>query len=486
VNRPIRRLAAVLMLAFAVVVVDLTYLQVVAGPGYRDDPRNARVALAQAGRERGPILSLEGETLAQSVPDPNDPQRWVRQYPHGELYAHMVGYASLLFGEAGVEATHSTELRSGRDATISGLLRALLGDDLRPKGLRVTLSHQVQLVARSALGEARGAVVALDPTTGAMLAVVSNPSFDPNVLASAEDPAVGEQLQDDPSRPLRSRATQESYAPGSSFKVVTASAALESGDYNVESTFADPAETDLPGSTATIRNFDGGLCGDGSGVSLTQAFVRSCNTIFSQLGMDLGPDRMVTQAEAYGFNQEIPLDLPTLTSRFPPAAEFENNLAALAQSAIGQRDVQATALQMALVAAGVANSGVIMSPYLVGEVFNREGQVVRATEPLEWRRAISPASAAQLAGLMEQVVTAGTGRRAAIPNVRVAGKTGTAEQPDAPPHAWFVAFAPVDQPSIAVAVIVEHGGESGESATGGGVAAPIAKQVIETWLASGL
>ncbi|MDP8958049.1 MAG: penicillin-binding transpeptidase domain-containing protein [Actinomycetota bacterium] len=484
-NGPIRRLAAVLFLAFAVVVVDLTYLQVVAGPRYRDHPRNARVVISQSGRERGPILSLEGEVLAESVVDPDQAQQFIRRYPHPELYAHVIGYSALLFGQTGVEATHSSELRSGRDVTISGLIRALMGADLRPKGIRLTISHQLQQTARQAMGGARGAVLALDPATGAVLAMVSTPSFDPNLLVAADRPDIGEQLQDDPARPLLNRAIAQTYAPGSSFKVVTAGAALESGSYNAESTFPDPQALELPGSTSVIRNFDQESCAGGAQVTLTQALVRSCNTIFGMLGMEVGAERMVTQAEAFGFNQEIPLELPTLTSHFPPVEAFENNLPALAQSAIGQRDVQATALQMALVAAGMANGGVLMTPYVVGEVFNQDGEVVQATEPIEWRRGLSPASATVLAGMMEQVVTAGTGRQAAIPNVRVAGKTGTAEVPEAPPHAWFMAFAPIEQPRIALAVVVENGGEAGESATGGGVAAPIAQQVLAAALGLG-
>lgn len=483
-NRPIRRVAASLFLVFALVAVDLTYLQVVAGPRYRDDPRNARVVLSRTGRERGPIVSTEGEVLAESRADPEDLRRFARHYPHGGLYAHTVGYSSLLFGDSALEAAFAGDLRSGRGPTISGLISALLGADLRPKGLRLTLHHGLQQVAAQALGTQPGAVVALEPGSGAVLAMVSFPTFDPNELVGVQSPEPGERLEEDPGRPLLNRAIGESYPPGSSFKTVTAAAAFESG-FNPESTFPDPAALQLPGSTAVIRNFDRQPCGDGSPVTLARALVRSCNTIFGQLGMELGAEVLVGQAQGFGFNAEIPFDLPVLASRLPSPEEFQNDLPALAQTAIGQRDVQATAFQMALVATAVANDGVIPIPYLVGEIFNQEGEVVSRAEVVEWRRAMSPAAAQLLTDLMERVVTEGTGQRAAVPGVRVAGKTGTAQVPDRPPHAWFIAFAPVDQPRIAVAVVVEHGGDAGESATGGGVAAPIAQQVMAAWLETG-
>jgi penicillin-binding protein A len=480
-NGPIRHLATALFVAFAVLVGAVSYRQVVAADDYRDDPRNLRVAAGLTGRERGLIITADGEIVAESEANPDDPLGFRRSYPYRDLYSHVVGYATLLFGSTGLEDTHSADLVSDRDATISGVINALLGGDLRPSGLRLTIDHGLQTAAREALGDQRGAVVALDPATGAVLAMVSTPGFDPNELLGPDAAPAGDALETDPAEPLLNRATATTYAPGSTFKVITTAAALQSGVASSGTEYPDVAELDLPGSTATISNFNGGVCTDGTEVSLADAFTRSCNTIFGMVGMQAGAEALVAAADGFGFNLEIPFDLRTIPSVIPPPEAFENDLPGVAQSAIGQRDVQATPLQMAMVAAAVANGGEMMEPYLVEEIFNADGIVEKTTEPVAWRRAVSPATAATLADLMERVVTAGTGRRAAVPGVRLAGKTGTAEVPGAAPHAWFIGFGPVepgDAPQIALAVLVESGGDAGESASGGTVAAPIAKAVF--------
>jgi len=485
-NGPIRHLAGVIFVAFAVLVGAVTYLQVIRGPDYRDDPRNLRVATGRAGKERGTIITADGVLVARSIADPNDPQLFARAYPEGESYAHVVGYATLIFGASGIEQTRSAALVSNRDATISGVLNAILGGDIRPQGLRLSLVHDLQQSAVAALGDQHGAVVALDPDTGAVLAMVSNPGFDPAVLQGRDAGPAGNALDADPDEPLRNRAVNATYPPGSVFKIITAASALEAGVAGGGTTFADPPTLELPGSTATISNYDGGVCGNGDTVTFTQAFVSSCNTTFGALGMQVGADQLVATAEAFGFNQEIPFDLDTLPSAIPAAASFANDLPGVAQSAIGQRDVRATPLQIALVGAAVANQGEIMQPYLVQQVFNSAGQVEAEAVPAVWRRAMSPASAAALTDLMEKAVASGTGFRARVPGVRVAGKTGTAEIPGGAPDVWFVGFGPVEaapgEPRIVVAVIVEDGGNAGVDGTGGSVAAPIAKSVMEAFL----
>lgn len=481
-NPPIRRLALLMFLSFALLVAATTYQQLIAGPDYRDDPRNLRVAATRLGRERGTIITRDGAVVAESIQDKDDPTVFQRSYPYGELYAHIVGYDSLLFGTTGLEATRGDDLTSYRDATISGVLSALFGDDLRPKGLRLTIDNNLQQIASDALGEQRGAVIAIDPATGAILALVSKPSFDPNALIGIGAADFGQALEEDAATPLLNRATRQSYAPGSIFKIVTLSAALQNGVANPSTVFADPTSLDLPGSTAVIRNFSRNRCTAGDSVSLEDAFIRSCNTTFAQLGMDIGADGLIAQAEEFGFNQDIPFELQTLTSALPQAGTFDFNDAGLAQTAIGQRDVQTTPLQMLLVTAAIANGGDIMVPFVVEEVFTAEADVVSRTEPTVWRKAVGRATADTIAGLMERVVTSGTGRRAAVPNIRIAGKTGTAEVPDSSPHAWFVGFGPVapnpGEDQIAIVVIVESGGDIGESATGGALAAPIAQQVL--------
>jgi peptidoglycan glycosyltransferase len=340
----------------------------------------------------------------------------------------------------------------------------------------------LQEIAAEALGNQRGSVVALDPTTGAIIAMVSYPRFDPNSLIGAGAGSAGLGLESDPDEPLRDRTIDQTYPPGSVFKVITTASGLDTGLVSPSSEFADPQALRLPGSASTIENYDGEVCGDGITVTLQFAFVKSCNTVFAQLGMDIGGDELGVTAQSFGYNQEVPFEFSVLASAFPPPGTIEDNPPATAQNAIGQRDNRATPLLMAMTAGSVARNGTIMLPYLVDEVFTSDGTVEEVADPSQWRRAMSPASAAVLADLMEQVVISGTGRKAAVPGVRIAGKTGTAQVTGKAPHAWFIGFGPVEAPSdvpqIAIAVVVESGGDFGESATGGSVAAPIAQKVL--------
>ncbi len=480
-NGPIRRLAMAMFLCFTVLVGAVTWIQAVRADTYRSDPRNARVAIAQAGKERGVIVAADGTVLAQSVPDEDDPRRFNREYPLGPVFAHMVGYTSPIVGDGGLEAAYVDELRSRRDLTLSDIVAAILGRDLRPRSMRLTLDSRLQQIAYDALGDRAGAVVALDPRTGAILASVSKPSFDPALLGGADAAANWEQLLDNADRPLLDRATRELFPPGSTFKAVVAAAALESGVATPDSMFDDVSEFQLPGSTATIRNFGGGLCGDGSQVDLARAFVRSCNTIFADLAIQVGAPEIGLMAEALGFNQELEFPLPVAESAFP-TEDLENDDAALGQSGLGERDVRATPLQMAMVAAAIANDGTLMQPYVVDEMFDPDGNTVSKTEPIVLSEAMSTATVDALTEMMERVVTEGTGTAATVPGVRVAGKTGTAEAGQGASYPWFIGFAPVEDPQIAVAVMFEPLPAEGSSETGGRVAAPVAAQLIEGWL----
>ena len=484
-NGPIRRVAFALFALFGILLSAVTYFQVIKGPDYRDDPRNLRVVAGRAGRERGTIITSDGVVVARSVANPDDPRVFRRSYPEGSTYAHAVGYATLLFGDSALERAHADTLVSDRDSTISGVINALFGGDLRPAGIRLTIDHKLQTAAIEAIGDQRGAIVAIDPTTGAVLALVSKPDFDPMSLLGTSAGAAGDELAAAEDEPLLNRATSAAYPPGSIFKIVTATAALETGAAGPGTSYPNPVELALPGSTATIRNFDRTRCGPGAQITLTEAFAVSCNTTFGLIGLELPAGDLADAAEAFGFGFDIPFDLEVVRSRFPDATAFADDQPALAQSAIGQRDVRATPLQMALVAAGVANGGLIMSPYLVEEVFNAEGTITDSTEPEGWRRAMSPSTADVLADLMERVVTSGTGSRAAVPGIRIGGKTGTAEVPGGAPHVWFVGFGPVEarpgMPQIAIAVLVESGGDLGDNATGGTVAAPIAQKVLSAF-----
>ncbi len=482
-NGPIRRLALTVLVGLGLVLGSATWFQVLGADRYRSDPRNARPAISRSVKERGVIVTGDGTILAESLPDEDDPRSFARRYPEGEAFAPVVGYTSLLVGDAGLEAAYADELRSRRDLTISDLIAVLLGRDLRPLSLQLTLDPELQRTAYEALAGRRGAVVALDPATGAVLALVSSPSFDPETLLGSDAVDRRRDLLDDPDQPLLDRATRSLYPPASTFKVLVAAAAFDAGVAGPESEYPDLTEFPLPGSTATIRNFTGRTCGDGTTVTVQTAFVRSCNTTFAALALDVGAEPLARTAEAAGFDRDLRFPWEVARSTFPLDL-VRRDPAALAQSGIGERDVRATPLTMAMVAAAVANGGETMAPFLVRQVFDADGEAVDVTQPTTLGRAMSPATAAVLGGLMELVVTEGTGRRAAVPGLRVAGKTGTAASPEGPPHAWFIGFAPVERPRIAVAVLVESGGDVGESATGGTVAAPIARALFERFLAT--
>lgn len=480
-NGPIRRMAVTVLGGFALLLVALTWFQVIGADRYRSDPRNVRTALSISAKERGLIVTPDGTILAQSVPAEDDPQTFLRQYPEGPTFAHVVGYTSRLVGASGLEEAYGDELRSRRDLTISDVISALFGRDLRPENLLVTIDASLQRAAMSALEGQRGAIVALDPTTGAVLAYASNPSYDPNLFLGAEAVTARQTVLDTAGEPLRDRAGQELYPPGSTFKTVVAATALDSGIAGPETTFDDPIVYALPGSESTIANADGGFCNDGSSATLQTALVRSCNTVFAELAVTLGAAEIGDMAERLGFNRTIDFPWALAESSFP-VGDLDDDPAALAQSGIGERDVRATPLQMAMVAAAIANAGEVLQPYVVAQVFDADGEPVEMTEPRLLSRAMSPASAVGLGQMMERAVTSGTATRAAIPGIRVAGKTGTALPVPGRPDVWFIGYAPIDSPQIAIAVMLENGGAAGETGTGGSVAAPIAGTLMQGYL----
>jgi peptidoglycan glycosyltransferase len=478
-NGPIRRLAIGLFLAFSALLLSVTWLQVIRADDLKNDTRNPRPALLARGKERGVIITADGTVVARSVQEENS-RDFRREYPEGPAFAHLVGYSSFLVGESGLEAAYSPQLRTRRDVTISDIIAAFFGADLSPKNLELTVDARIQRAASDALAEFTGAVIVLDVETGAVLASYSNPSFDPEALVGDDATGNWEELGADPTRPLNDRATRELYAPGSTFKVVVAAAAMDTGVAGPATMFADPREFQLPGSSATISNFDGRVCGDGNAVQLRRAFVRSCNTIFADLAIQVGAANIGLTAEGLGWNRRIdfPWSLPEAAFR---TEELANDAAALGQSGIGERDVRATPLHMAMVAAAVANDGVAVTPYLVQRVFDADGVTVEEAEPTPIGRAMASETAAQLRELMTQVVIEGTGRRAAVPGIQVAGKTGTATGARGFSNAWFIGFAPAEAPRIAFAVLVEGNELTGEDATGGTLAAPIAARIVEAW-----
>ncbi|ABD13780.1 cell elongation-specific peptidoglycan D,D-transpeptidase [Frankia casuarinae] len=476
-NRTVRKVAVVCMVLFAALLVNANWLQVGEAGSLKSQPTNGRQITERLERQRGAIVAGDVE-IARSVPS-NDQYKYQRQYPAGQLYSNVTGYYTL-FTAAGLERSEDVFLSGDDDRLLASRVTGLFtGAERRGGSVVTTINPAVQKAAAEALGNRKGAVVAIEPSTGAILAMVTNPSYDANALAAHDEKAAANAyglLSGNPDQPLLNRAAQQTYPPGSTFKLITAAAALSQGR-TPDTRVAAPDELPLPLSTVRLPNFGGERCGDGETDTLIHALAISCNTAFAQLGIDLGADTLRRQAEAFGLNATFP-DFPLQQARSVFPAKLD--AAQTAQSAIGQYDVRVTPLQMAEVVAAIANDGTEMKPYIVSELRSPDLKRISKTEPKKLGEPVSSEVAAQLTTMMESVVTSGTGRRAQIGGVTVAGKTGTAEHGTSLPHAWFVGFAPADAPKIAVAVIVEDGG--GELGTGGAVAAPVAKQVIQAAL----
>jgi len=489
VTASIRRVAMTLFVLFAALFVNLNYLQVIRADELAEDNRNTRRLIAEYQVRRGSIIAGDGQTELARVEDTGGRLRFQRIYDQGELFAHVTGFHSFIFGRSQVEQTYNDVLSGGASEAITRNLTDLLaGRERAGDDIVTTVRPAVQAAARDALGGQRGAVIALHPQTGAILAMWSNPAYDPNLLASHEAPAVreaAEALQADETEPLRNRAMAVRYNPGSTFKLVTAAAALAAG-VTPDSSFPDPARQPLPLTTATIGNFGGGPCAGGGSITLRQALVVSCNTTFAQLGLQVEADGLVDQAERFGLNADFDLGLPTVPSVLPRDGL---DPPATAQSAIGQRDVQVTPLQMAMITAAIGNNGTLMTPRIAERVEDfATGATVREFPRSAFvppgqpdAQAMRPEHAAALLDMMVGVVAQGTGRGAAIPGVSVAGKTGTA-QAEGAPTVWFTGLAPAEDPQVAVAVVVEDGGAVGVGATGGAVAAPVARAVMQAAL----
>lgn len=482
-NTPLRRLATVVLVMFVALMGGATWVQFVQAPDLNTDERNVRTLYREFGNDRGPIV-VAGDAIALSTPV-DDPFGFQRSYTNGPLYAPVTGFYSVVYGRTGIERAMNTELNGSADSLfLSRLQNLITGRQPTGASVELTIDPVAQQAAWDALGDQRGAVVALDPTTGAILAMVSKPTFDPNVLASHDTRAVGETmaaLRAAEGDVLANRAIAgDTYPPGSTFKLVTAAAALQSG-LTPDTEVAAPVELDLPQTSRTLRNFGGSACSPTGTTSLANALRISCNTAFGQIGLDLGADALREQAHAFGFDSPLDVPMTVTESHFPDDGAIDAPQTALA--AIGQYDVRVTPLQMAMVSAAIANGGEQMRPYLVQSVRSQDLTVVSETDPVALGRPVSRVTASALRDMMVDVVANGTGRSAQIGGVQVAGKTGTAQTTtEAAPHAWFTAFAPSDAPRVAVAVVVEHGGNMGNEATGGRVAAPIARAVIEAVL----
>jgi penicillin-binding protein A len=491
-ERQIRQLALALLALFVVLLAQISYIQVVAAERLADNPANAkRQLIAEYQVDRGSILAADGTTILAASRKSSGDLRYERRYAFGPLYAHLTGYYSFVYGRSELEQGFNDFLAGSAPQLLPQTLADMvLGRPKRGASIVTTIDPDLQEAAAEALGDLPGAVAAIDPRTGDVLALVANPTYDPNPLSS-HDPALirdtWAQLNSDPDKPLLSAASDELYPPGSTFKILVAAAALENG-YGPDSTWPNPHELDLPDTVETLSNFGGVTCSGGSEITLADALRQSCNVVFGEIGLTLGPVALAEQAWAFGFapsssTGDVPFDIPFQEGVFPEPSYFATRRPAVALSAIGQDNVAANPLQMALVAGAIANGGVEMAPRLVTEVRGSDGRIVETYDPEIFSRPLSPENAALLTAMMVDVVQRGTGTGAQIPGVTVAGKTGTAQHGEgAAPHAWFVSFAPAEDPQIAVAVIVLDGGSLGSEATGGALAAPIAKAVMEAAL----
>jgi peptidoglycan glycosyltransferase len=406
--------------------------------------------------------------------------KYLRQYPTRELFAQVVGYQSFVFGSTGVEKTYSKDLTGqSLQLQLNNVGGLFSGNQITGTAV-LSMRADLQRAAQAAIGFQRGSVVLLDVKSGQILAMYSTPSYDPNPLvvhSAALAQAAFTALQQNPDKPALPRTYRERYPPGSSFKTITASVALETGVATVNSTFPVRNQLTLPQTSGTLKNFGGESCGG----TLVESFTQSCNTTFGQLGLQLG-EQFVPGMAKFGIGSAPPLDVSpgAVPSLGPPAGSFRANQPLFAFAGIGQGDVAVTPLQMALVADGLANGGVIMQPRVVQEIRDANDKLVQRFSPTPWMTATTPQVAAAVTQLMVNVVKNGTGQGAQIPGVTVAGKTGTAQTVQgASPHAWFIAFAPAEAPRFAVAVLVEHGGSAGNDATGGQLAAPIAAQMLK-------
>lgn len=478
-NRAIRHTWMASVAVFTVLVLALTYVQFFAARTLEAHPWNNRSLYDQFGADRGAIL-VDGDPKASSVPSDDDFE-YQRVYEDPLMYGHLTGYFSLVYGATGLEAALGEELSGAADEQFYDRVVSMFSGD-QPTGASVelTIDPVLQQQAYELLQGRKGSIVALDPETGAILAMVSSPGYDPNELASHDSASViaaAERLNADAQAPLVNRAIAgDLYSPASTFKIIDTVAALESGDYTTDTLIPNPQELLLPGTDVTLPNYLGGGCTARAEADLEFALEQSCNTPFASIALALGEDAIRRTAQNFGYGQPLSIPLQVTPSIFPE----ELTEAELALSSIGQFDVRTTPLQVAMTSATIANDGVMMRPQLVETVRSADLSVIEEFNPEQLRRSTSAEVANTVTELMVEVVDDGIARGAALPGVEVAGKTGTAEigSEDGLNDSWFTGFAPADDPRIAVAVVLEDV----DLATGGTLTTTSARQLFEAVL----
>ncbi|WP_323959899.1 penicillin-binding protein 2 [Arthrobacter sp. JZ12] len=477
-NQAIRRSWIVAISMFALVLGSLTYVQFFEASALENNDWNTRQILQDYGRNRGAIL-VDGNPIAESVAS-DDQFNYQRVYNQPEVYAHLTGFFSLVNGSTQLENAMNEELAgTSDDLFIDQMVRLFQGAQSQGASVELTIDPQIQQLAWDMIPEGQqGSIVVMEPDTGNILAMVSKPSYDPNLLAAHDTGAVVgniEQLSQVPGLSIYfNPATQSLVAPGSVFKLVVAAAALESGNFDAQSTIPNPPVLDLPGTDVGLPNFTTGGCAARSEADLEFALEQSCNTPFAQIAWDLGEETVLEQAQEFGFGETSSIPVDVAASQFPTGLSE----AQLAQSAIGQFSVAVTPLQIAMVSAAIANDGVLMKPNLVKAVRGADLSIIEEPEPEVFREPLSPENANQLTDWMVNVVNNGTARNAAVPGVEVAGKTGTAEVPEQGDNAWFTGFAPADNPEVVVSIVMQDV----DIATGAQLTSPNAKRLIEAVL----
>ncbi|MDU0479555.1 penicillin-binding protein 2 [Staphylococcus chromogenes] len=478
-NKSIRYTAIFALLLTLALLVNLTVVQGFSQDKYAHNALNRRAFLEMKSQPRGQI-SAGGQVLAQSVQDADG--FYQRTYPTDTAsYGPVIGYLSDVYGASGLEASQNSIL-NGSDPSLfaSRWIDQLMGKEQSGASIKLTLQPEVQQVAYNGLAKNgySGAVVAIRPKTGEILAMASTPSYDPAAIVGENADSVWKQLNSDPESPMLNHATQETLPPGSTFKVITTAAGLENG-YTPDSSVTGKNEITLPGTNTTLENYGGQSCG-GASTTLRQAFAKSCNTAFVEMGIKVGDKALTEAAKNFGVGENYDLGLPTS----PGALGDLSDAAARGQSSIGQRDISMSVLQNAVVAATVANGGKRMEPHLVSEVQGADLKTIKKINPKEMNEACDKDTATKLTELMRGSEKLTAGYR----GDDIASKTGTAEHGEdsrnSNPHAWYIAFGPSKDADVAVAVVVKNGGDRGQAATGGSVAAPIGRAVIDAALRS--
>lgn len=477
-NQAIRNSWVVALAMFLLILGSLSYVQFIAAPDLNANPNNNRGIYKEFGQHRGSIL-VDGTPIAESVAS-DDQFNYQRVYYNPELYSQLTGFYSLANGSTQLEAAMNGELSGNSDQQFfDRLLQVFSGEQVQGASVELTIDPELQQLAYDLIPEGqKGSIVMMDPKTGDILAMVSKPSYDTNLLAGHDTTVVAENMEALISvpglSPYTNAATQSLLAPGSVFKLVDAAAALESGKYTADTEIPNPAALPLPGTNISLPNFTNGRCGTRSEADIQFALEQSCNTVFAQIAWDLGEQAIADQAKKFGF--DTPLSIPTdvATSNFPTGMDQ----AQLAQAAIGQYNVTATPLEIAMISSAIANNGVQMTPNLIRNVRAPDLSIIDEPEPEVLNTSVSPETARQLTDWMVSVVQNGTASAARIPGVEVAGKTGTAEVEGRGDNAWFTGFAPADDPQVVISVVMEDV----DLITGSQLTTPSAQKLLEAVL----